>query len=146
MNAASSDDRVGKDSGLPEYAQKRPIPGRIHVIDENHSVASTVLTDSMATSPRPAHGYPASKFASQYSASTCITDMESDSPFSDHNSVIDAMPLPHGAGMPPVANGSRVSMNLSGSITPTTVTPKGSTRNLSPFSDDNEVERTPRLR
>ncbi|TGZ76563.1 hypothetical protein EX30DRAFT_244219 [Ascodesmis nigricans] len=111
---------------------RRPVPGRQHhTIPENHSTHSYIDEEDeedsdMDLTPTQRS---AKKFQSQ--CSSCVTDMETGSPFSDSN-IIDPMQIPAGAGLPPMSAGfnDSLSMNLS---SPRRV---GSTR--SPFSDPME--------
>jgi len=116
---------------------KRLIPGRSHIIPENHSTSSYNYDSDDSELDLPP-GHRVKQLQSQ--CSSCVTDMDTGSPFSDVNSVIDAMPLPPGAGLPPIMGGDfdRMSMNLSSAST----TPRLKT--ISPFSDQNTIEESRR--
>jgi len=114
----------------------RTIPGRSRVVNENHSTSSFHYdSDDEDITP----GARSKKLQSQ--CSSCITDMDTGSPFSDANSItIDDLPPMAGTARP--LTGARpLSM---GNHNTKRIKPQNESnqRTVSPFDDSNSIEKS----
>ncbi|RPA98628.1 hypothetical protein L873DRAFT_1807988 [Choiromyces venosus 120613-1] len=110
-------------------------------VDENHSTSSFMYDsgDSSDDDIKPGERIK----RPQSACSSCITDMDAGSPFSDTNSVtVDDMPGPSNSGQPLAGNTRRLSQSLaqrqSRAIDAGVMSPQ---RTVSPFDDLNSMEK-----
>jgi len=113
----------------------RTIPGRSQAAHEQHSTSSFHY-DSDDEDIRP--GARSKKLQSQ--CSSCITDMDTGSPFSDANSItIDDLPIPAGGPGRPRSSGRPLSMGIgAGNRNSKQIK---TNRTVSPFDDSNSIEK-----
>jgi len=79
----------------------------------------------------------------QSQCSSCVTDIETDSPFSDaHDMTLKNIPLPHGAGMPPKGTSRGLSMNIAGgrASKQSNLPTMHEGRAVSPFDDSHTID------
>jgi len=109
-------------------------------IGENHSTTSFMYSDDSDDDDIK----PGQRIKRPQSAcSSCITDMDTSSPFSDTNSVVvDDTPGPSNSGQPLAGNTRRLSQSLAQRQSRTLDTrAMSSQRTVSPFDDSNSMEK-----
>lgn len=124
-----------KDPETPHIARARVVPVRSRVAAENQSTLSFNTDDDSEDDITP--GQRSKKVQSQ--CSSCVTDMDTGSPFSDSNS-IDDLPSPAGSGLPPIGHNKQALAKRQSQRIRSIVGEKNE-RTVSPFDDSHSVDK-----
>lgn len=126
-----------------QQAQKRVVPGRSHVEHENHSTSSVNYDSDDSSDLIPGHRGNALLSQRSSGISSCITDMEAGSPFSDaHSTTLEAIPLSNSSNIATAGN-NRLSLNFAGGKRSSKLidTSEPARRTVSPFDDSHSVDK-----